>query len=119
MEFQSPMVAVTIISINSKIPNDPKYGSNKVYTVLVPKSKYVQDVLEEAFMATNIDTRPFGTSVCSTSKGDILILDGQHWLCDRAWTAITQEQSFQIQQLTSRDTSMGLKFLIEEELVKS
>jgi len=119
MEFQNATVPVTIISINSKIPNDPKYGSNKVYTVLVPKSKYDQEVLENAFMATNIDTRPFGTSVCSTSNGDILILDGQHWFCDRSWVPLTPQQSFQIQQLTSRDTSMGLKFLIEEGLIKS
>lgn len=118
MESKSPMVKVTIISINSKNPADPKNSSNKVYTIEVRSGKTKGGTLEHAFEATNIDDRPYGTSVCSTSRGDILILDDQHWLCDSGWTPITQEQSFQIQQLSSRDTSMGIEFLIEKGLVK-
>lgn len=105
---------VTIISICSKHDNE----SNRVYTVEVVPGRNDEETLEIAWNHTNLDNRPFGRLVCSSSVGDIFILNGQHWFTDRTgFRRITPQQSFKIQQLTSRDTLFGWDWLTEHHLL--
>lgn len=110
-------VLVKVISIWSKMTGAEaallKRTENHEYTVGVRKGATADHTLEHAFHATNRDDRPHGTTACSTSAGDILVLDGQHYLVEGSgFRAITEAQSTAIQALTSRDTSMGLAWLI-------
>lgn len=111
---------VTIISIWSKEDSGtiPERRSNRVYTVEVERGLTWAETLERAFGVTNLDSRPFGQLVCSSTCGDIFILDGDHYFCDsHSFRRITQEQSFKIQQLSSRDTGFGWKWLEENGLI--
>lgn len=50
------------------------------YTVIVPKETSTEAVLDEAFAETNRDDRPHSQEVPATTCGDILLLDGQHYV---------------------------------------
>jgi hypothetical protein len=109
---------VTIISITSKIIEIPERNQNQVYTIGVIPGVSDEQTLEIAWDHTNLDNRPHGRKVCSSSVGDIFILNGQHWFCNSVgFVKITPEQSFEVQQLTSRDVMFGLEWLIEKGLV--
>lgn len=89
------------------------------YTVRVPVGETPTQTLEHAFVLTNRDDRPHGRSVCSTSVGDIMQLEGAHYFVDLVgFKEITPAQSLAIQRLTSRDTGMGWDWLVEKGLVK-
>lgn len=111
---------VTIISITSKAEELGKeYSQNRVYSVGVVPGTSDEQTLEIAWNHTNMDTRPLGRKVCSSSVGDIFILNGEHWFCNSSgFRKITPEQSLQVQNLTSRDTLFGWDWLIEKGLVK-
>ena len=105
---------VTIISICSKQENE----SNRVYTVEVESGSNDEQTLEIAWNRTNLDSRPFSRQVCSSSVGDIFILNGQHWFCKSSgFRRITPQESFKVQQLTSRDTLFGWDWLVEKGLL--
>lgn len=123
-EFQPayvPCAAVTIISIHSKYPEIGR--GNVTYTVKVPVIKSpikpsVERTLSEAFSMTNRDDRPMGQQVCSTSSGDIMVLNDEHYLVERdGFRKLTLEQSEQIQKLTSRDTSFGYEFMKKHNII--
>ena len=76
-----PTSAVTIISIWSKAPEIGR-NSNVAYTVEVPTQATAEATLERAFALTNQDDRPMARGVCSTSAGDIMVLDGEHYLVE-------------------------------------
>lgn len=107
-----PNQVVKIISIWSKADGS---GSNYVYSIVVPNASTPEGVLENAFRLTNQDSRPQRHVCYSTSAGDIMVLNGQHYLVERTgYAKITREQSHAIQNLTSRDTAFGLNYLIRE-----
>ncbi len=115
-------VKVAIISIWSKI--DGLEGSragrdkNFEYSVDVPVGATPEAMLNAAYAITNCDDRPLGRQVCATTAGDIMVLDGQHYLVDRfGFTALTLVQSAAIQKLSSRDTSMGFDWLVKRNLI--
>lgn len=108
---------VTIISIWSKW--DGLEGKltgrdkNVVYNVEVEASDD-QSALNEAFAVTNHDTRPVGQIVCATTPGDILIVNGTHYLVEGCgFSKLTPAVSEALQNLSSRDTSMGLAWLLK------
>ncbi len=112
------MKTVTIISIWSKIDGleGKLHGrdQNFQYSVRVPEGATAQQTLENAFVATNVDNRPNGRRCCSTTAGDIMILDGIHYLvAGCGFTQISLAQSEAIQKLSSRDTSFGLPFMVK------
>ena len=66
-------VPVTIISLMSRREDTEKAPR---YDVQVPLGETDEETLENAFALTNRDDRPLATKVCSTSGGDIMILNG-------------------------------------------
>ena len=109
-------VKITIISINSQSEQNGR--PNVQYDVEVEKQSSVNATLDAAFMLTNADNRPFGNSVCSTSTGDILIMNSRHYLVEGCgFKELTLSESLQIQKLTSRDTNFGYDFLVKQKLI--
>ena len=96
-------------------------ASDRVFTyvVQVPDGTTVQETLENAYCATNVDNRPNNQKVAATSVGDILLADGQHWLVDVVgFRKLTPQQANSIcQNLTSRETSFGYDHLVKEGLL--
>jgi hypothetical protein len=91
---------------------------NVEYDVQVPLGDTDLETLDNAFGLTNQDDRPLRHKVCSTTAGDIMVLDGQHYLVEGiGFAPITAEQSAAIQKLSSRDTSAGLAFLTKHNLI--
>lgn len=50
------------------------------YDILVPASPTIKEMLADAYWLTNVDGRPRAKEVCSTTSGDIFILDGNYYL---------------------------------------
>jgi len=123
MNVKTPTQAVVkIISIWSKISGLEGRlmgrNHNYEYEVTVTAAADVEDTLEAAFCATNADDRPNGNRVCSTTAGDIMVLDGQHYLVEpHGYREITEAESAQIQTLTSSDTSFGYDFMANRGLI--
>ena len=120
-EFQPVFLrcaAVEIISIWSKCKELVGHENNFHYTVIVRRNGCSDHMLEDAFRLTNNDHRPLNHEVCSTSTGDILVLDGQHYLVEGfGFRKITHAESEQIQKLTSRDTTFGYNFMVKHNLI--
>ena len=113
---------VQIISIWSKIDGLEgrlsKRDHNVEYAVEVELGASVEETLENAYAATNRDDRPMGRTACSTTAGDIMVLDGTHYFVEGCgFRALTVEESAKIQALTSRDTSCGYAFLTSRGLI--
>lgn len=116
------LTKVTIVSIWSKI--DGLEGrlmgrdKNSVYDVEVELGASVEETLSNAYTLTNLDDRPHGRSACSTTCGDLMILDGVHYFVDGCgFKVLTEEQSAAVQALSSRDTSFGFGYLQEKGLL--
>ena len=108
------MTKVGIISIHTKRGPD-----NFEYEVEVTNKGTIEAMLEAAFEQTNLDNRPLGNQVCSTSAGDIMTLGGKHYLVlNMGYQPLSLEESMQIQKLDSRDTSMGYDWLVKQNLLK-
>ena len=104
---------VTIISIWSKAPEIGRHD-NYTYTVQVPRASSAQGTLEQAFLRTNVDDRPYGQECCSTTAGDMMLLDGKFYLVENTgFRFLTVPQAEAIKKLTSRDTSWGLEGLVK------
>ena len=117
-------VTVTIISIFSKWPGpEGKLAGrdqNVEYSVEVPAGETPEATLNAAYALTNMDDRPLGNKVCSTSAGDIMVLDGQHYFVDwEGFKKLTPKQSTAIQALTSRDTGMGWDWLVKHNNISN
>lgn len=115
---------VTIISIWSKIDSlEGKLRNrdkNVIYNVTVPTGATAEETLGAAFCLTNADDRPLHDSVCSTTAGDIMVLDTQYYLVERVgFRPVTVAEATQSQQLTSRDTSFGYDFMVKNNLIKT
>lgn len=72
------MKKVTIISFWSSL----RGGKAFRYEVLVPPGETADETLEHAYSETNRDGRPYGKQACSTTAGDVMYLDGQHYLVE-------------------------------------
>jgi len=107
------MKKVTIHSIWSKqAPTDRVF----TYTVEVPEGTTVMETLENAYCMTNMDDRPRRLEVPSTTAGDIILADGQHWLVENVgYHKLTPEEVAWIStRLTSLTTTFGYAFLVEQ-----
>jgi hypothetical protein len=114
------MKHVTIMSIWTK-----RNAADEPFTYSLPIILPLAELDEEqaalgaAFAATNNDDRPHGRQCCSTSAGDIMIVDGKYFLVEgHGFEPITFEQSVQIRHLTSRETSFGLQDMLDNGLVR-
>lgn len=89
------------------------------YTVEVADTNSNINAMEEAFEITNRPDRPNGQSVCSTSPGDVMEVNGMFYLvAGEGYQALTNEEArIIIHQLRSRDTSAGLEWLRKYDLV--
>lgn len=89
------MKKVTIISFWSSL----RGGKPFRYDILVPLGETVEETLECAYAVTNRDGRPYGKQACSTTAGDVMCLDGQHYLVEaRGFRAITEKDVRAIEQ---------------------
>jgi hypothetical protein len=121
---KSTVAKVVVTSIWSKIEGAEGRlmgrDKNVVYPVIVKRGETAEDTLENAFVKTNADDRPFGTTCCSTTAGDIMKLDGQDYLVGIfGFHAITADEAAQIAKLSSRDTSFGYDFLVKRGLINA
>lgn len=110
-------VTVTIISIWSKLEGLEGRLSgrseNVVYTVDVPAEGSDTDIMERAFMRTNSDDRPMGRRACSTTAGDLMVVDGRHYLVESTgFSALREDQAKAAQALFSSATSLGFNYLV-------
>lgn len=110
---------VRIISLWSKCEGIPGQEDNATYTVRVIRADSAIGTLEAAFRVTNQDDRPRRHNVCSTSAGDIMVLDGNHYLVEgMGFRPLTLVESEKIQKLTSRDTSFGYEFMVKHDILR-
>ena len=109
------MKTITIVSIWTK----PSATALPItYDVVVPSGSLF-DMLEAAFILTNQDDRPLGNKVCSTSSGDLMILDGEYHLVQASGFKVLSAAQAQtiMTKLTSRDTSCGFFFMRDQDLI--
>ena len=117
-ESNAVTAKVTVISLWSKCEGVRGHENNATYEVEVPAGGDHIQTLERAFARTNQDDRPKGHEVCSTSSGDILVLDGRHYLVENSgYHELTLTESEMVQKLTSRDTSLGFDFMAKNHLL--
>lgn len=116
---------VTIISIRSKqgdpISRQTGRDTNFVYEVSA-RGGNIEEVLNDAFYFTSTAAdRPLAGRCSATGPGDILVVDGAAWLIETyhrkfhryRFMPLSAEQREAIERLTSDDTSLGLKWMIE------
>jgi hypothetical protein len=117
-----PRVRVTIVSLWSKIDGLEGILShrdhNVTYSIVIPAGDTDEDTLEAAFMLTNLDTRPNAAHACSTTVGDLMLLNRQWWFVDRTgFIAITEAEARQVKELSSTETGRGWAYLRDQKLV--
>ena len=88
------------------------------YTVDVPQTS-VPSALSGAYALTNMDNRPYGNRVCSTSCGDIMQIGAEFYLVDKfGFTSLTTDEANKIiDNLTSRDTSFGYAWMKKNNII--
>ena len=110
------MKEIGVISIWTKRTAE---DSPVAYSVRVEEQPTQEAMLDAAFVLTNRDDRPLWRNVCSTSIGDVLVLDNQPWLVDKVgFKRLTSAQFEAVKALTSRDTSGGFDWLIKQGLIQ-
>jgi hypothetical protein len=106
---------VTVISLWSKRAGQ---AVPPAYDVEVSRCPDPVETLNLAWVLTNRDDRPKAKEVCSTSAGDIMVLDGRHYFVDlTGFQPMTQAQSEAVQTLSSQDTGMGWDWLLVHHLI--
>lgn len=109
------MKTVRIYSLYSKLNREAILPS---YTVKVFSYADPLLCLRDAFRSTNCDNRPHSNSLCSTSAGDVMSLDGRFWLIEPVGFKELNLREFDtICDLTSRDTSFGYDDLKRSGLI--
>lgn len=101
--------AMTLVHVTSMWAREPGRENRWVpsYPVAV-KTGPVGEMLEEAFWRTNRDDRPLRNSVCSTTAGDLMRVDGRYFLVERCgFKEVSEAEACKIRTLTSRETSWG------------
>jgi hypothetical protein len=69
---------VTIISLWTRRVHGP--GSRHAYDVSIPGKPTVTEMLRDAYAITNMDGRPHGKQIWSTTSGDMMVVDGVYFL---------------------------------------
>jgi hypothetical protein len=84
------------------------------YSVQVPAGRTPQGTLENAFKLTNRDDRR--DTVCSTSAGDLMLLDGQAYLVEfGGYHPLTEAEMTAVLALWPIDTTFGYDWLTEQQ----
>jgi hypothetical protein len=106
------MKTVTIISVWSKRhKSEPPIRYD-----VVAQGDDAHSTLEDAFRLTNVRSLP--PRVAATSTGDLMLLEGQHYLVeDVGFHPLTTSEAKRIEQLGSEDTSKGYDWLAQEHLL--
>jgi len=104
----------TIVTIISR------WTDNLVYSVTVAQGwgETVEDALHSAFNLTNQDDRPLRKQVCSTSVGDLMIVNGEYWLVDRSgMKKLDEQQAIAWQQIDARDAHDGWDWCVQQGVI--
>lgn len=94
-----------------------RWTDNLTYQVPV-QATTPERAVEEAFGLTNLDKRPHGNSVCATSVGDLLFVQGRYFVVEPVGCKeITAEQAIEWQKVDHRDAHMGFERCAREGLI--
>lgn len=108
---------VTIISMHSRAYR-PAPALPPQYTVEVERRDEAIITLDKAWELTNREDRPRAKEFCSTSAGDLMILDGQYYLVEGgSYHPLTPAEAEAAMKLTTRDTSWGYDDLKKHNLI--
>jgi hypothetical protein len=106
--------AVTVVAIRAHLESEPL----KVYTITVPEGPTPVATLELARQAGTGENRPLNRFVPPVRPGDIMILDGEHYLVQIAsFAKLSQPESIGIQKLSLKESSFGYAFMTKNNLV--
>ena len=110
LEKARAMKVVTIISLWSKL----RWPIPSVQYDVLARDGDVATTLEDAFATTNVDGRPMGKQACATTAGDMMVLDGQHYLVEPVgFHKLTEREAQAIAQLHVLQTCWGYERLVE------
>ena len=110
LEKAKAMKIVTIISLWSKL----RWPIPSVQYDVLARDGDVATTLEDAFATTNVDGRPMGKQACATTAGDMMVLDGQHYLVEPVgFHKLTEREAQAIAQLHVLQTCWGYERLVE------
>jgi hypothetical protein len=119
---------ITITSLWSKL-HPASHNANLTYIVeldaeydqMLPgenRTDWIHRALEAAYALTNRDGRPFARAVCSTSTGDIMVLDGQAYFVEGiGLAALSPAQAAAAARLSVLETYRGYTWLREHNLI--
>ena len=114
LEKARAMKVVTIISLWSTL----RWPAPPVRYDVLAQDGDVEATLQDAFAVTNVDGRPMGKQACATTTGDIMVLDGQHYLVEHiGFHALTEAEAQAILQLSVLQTSWGYDRLVRDHLI--
>lgn len=83
---------ITIISLWTRRFRGPTAFNQ--YDVEVAAAPTIGKMLQAAYVQTNLDGRPHGKHVCSTTTGDLMVLNGVYYLvAAQGFHQLTQEQA--------------------------
>jgi len=114
LEKARAMRVVTIISLWSKL----RWPIPPVQYEVLAQDGDVETTLQDAFAVTNVDGRPMGKQECATTAGDMMVLDGQHYLVDpEGFHKLTEAEAQAIMQLSALETWWGYDRLVRDHLI--
>ena len=114
LEVARVMKVVTIISLWSALG---RATAPVRYDVLAEDGD-VETTLQDAYVVTNVDGRPMGKQACATTTGDLMVLDGQHYLVEHiGFHVLTEVEAQAILQLSALQTSWGYDRLVRDHLI--
>ena len=113
LEVARVMKVVTIISLWSALG---RAAAPVRYDVLAEDGD-VETTLQDAYEYTNVDGRPMAKEACATTAGDMLVLDGRHYLVDPfGFHELTQAEAQKILKLSVLATRWGYDQLLRDHL---
>ena len=87
------------------------------YEVLVAHGD-IDEMLEQAYAMSNKDGRPLGRQVPATTPGDMLLLDGQHYLVEhQGFHKLNERQARSVKRLGCMDAWRGYHWLVRSRLI--
>jgi hypothetical protein len=105
---------VTIISLWSTL----RWPIPPVQYDVLAQDDDVASTLEDAFATTNMDGRPMGKQACATTAGDMMVLDGKHYLVEPSgFHKLTEAEAHAIAQLHVLQTCWGYERLVENRFI--
>ena len=114
LEKARAMRVVTIISLWSKL----RWPIPPVQYEVLAQDGDVETTLQDAFAVTKVDGRPMGKQACATTTGDMMVLDGQHYLVEHiGFHELTEAEAQAIMQLSVLETWRGYDRLVQDHLI--